>query len=117
MPRHDRKSHLHYAQAVNPSGRSRSACGQFSSEVTSEADDVTCAACQRCLESALKRRTPDALVNDIVREIRNGWGDDAVSRGSILTILFERIVNRQFTESGLIPKLIALDREISSRGY
>ena len=116
MPRKHKPGKLHYVQHIGTSGRGRAACGLVTSEATNETDRVDCQVCLKALERALIKREPGPLVDDIIAEVRRGWGDEAVNRGAVLTILLERIIARQLTESGLILKLTAIDRELSNRG-
>lgn len=56
------------------------------------------------------------LVDGIIAEIVDGWGEESVNRGAVLTILLERIVSGQLADSDLRAILLELDRELSSRG-
>lgn len=95
--------------------------------------DLTRATCERCI-AAEKRFREDvdyhrtqeriqreedsvpALVDNLIAEVRAGWGDEAVGRGSVLMLLFERIVARQLRQADLLNTLIAIDAELTSRG-
>lgn len=115
MPRKDRHVRCHYVAHVGPSGRGRARCGFITSDCTADVESVTCLVCLRALQRALRKREPAALVDDIIAEIRAGWGEESVNRGAVLTILLERILARQLTESGLILKLAAIDQELTAR--
>lgn len=110
------KSQVHYTQRVNPTGRSRSSCGIRSESVTSEADEVTCLKCLLSLAAAVKRQSVPELVSDLISEVREGWGEEAVNRGAVLTVLLARIVARQIPVSGIYAKLVAIDSELTARG-
>lgn len=56
------------------------------------------------------------LVDDITAEIVDGWGEDSLNRGAVLTILLERIVSGQLADTDLRTILIELDKELSARG-
>ena len=56
------------------------------------------------------------LVDEIIAEIAEGWGDDSLNRGAILTLLLERIVSGQLADTDLRFTLVELDRELSLRG-
>jgi len=116
MPRKNRQVRCHYVAQIGPSGRGRAACGFITADCTADAEAVTCLVCLRALQRALKKREPAALVLDIIAEIRAGWGEESINRGAILTILLERILARELTESGLILKLAAIDQELTARG-
>lgn len=95
--------------------------------------DLGRATCERCIaaekryrEDVAYHRTQEriqreedlvpGLVGDLLAEVRSGWGEDAVSRGSVLTLLFERIVARQLPQADLLNTLIAIDAELTARG-
>lgn len=110
------KSQVHYTRQVNPAGRSRAACGVRTDTATCESDSVTCLKCLACIAAAVKRRSVPELVSDLISEVREGWGDESVNRGAILTVLLARIVSRQIHVADLASKLIAIDGELSARG-